>query len=223
MVKHVLNARHRRIARREEEMRDASWRRVGHWRVTAQPAFEMAGDAFGNRPDALAMTDSDRAALDAQWRAVEALYREEAPQLARYFERRAPRDDVRDLVQESFRRILGHRPDQPGSFLGRTAANLLLEFRRRAARRQTRAHQRFEEAHAPAFDPVPQLEARDQLQRLRTALDQLKPKTRNIFLMSRIDGMTYAEIAEVYGMSEEGVKKQVATAMHHVRRRLGDL
>ncbi|URW75886.1 sigma-70 family RNA polymerase sigma factor [Sphingomonas donggukensis] len=169
------------------------------------------------------LTDADRAAMREQWRTVEALYRDEAPHLARYFERRVARDDVLDLVQESFRRILGHRPEHPGSFLGRTAANLVLEFRRVAARRQARAHESYEEHHSPSVDPLPHLEARDTLAHLHAALNQLKPKTRNIFLMSRIEGMTYAEIAEAYGMSEEGVKKQVATAMHHVRRRVGDL
>lgn len=200
---------------------DAVWRGRQGGFVTAQPLVHGARDPFA--ADDLAITDADRMAMREQWRTIEALYRDEAPQLARYFERRAPRDDVRDLVQESFRRILRHRPDQPGSFLGRTAANLLIEVRRMAARRHARAHVRYEDADAPMFDPLPQLEARDQLARLQAVLDQLKPKTRNIFLMSRIDGMTYAEIADVYGISEEGVKKQVATAMQRVRRRLGDL
>lgn len=188
--------------------------------MTAQRAALAGPEPFD---DEIVLTEADRAAMREQWRTVEALYRDEAPQLARYFERRVARDDVLDLVQESFRRILGHRPDHPGSFLGRTAANLVLEVRRMAARRHLRGHESYEERHAPSVDPIPHLEARDALARLHAALDQLKPKTRNIFLMSRIDGMTYAEIADEYGMSEEGVKKQVATAMHHVRRRVGDL
>lgn len=220
MVKHVLNARHSHFAVRGEEKRDAARQRP---RAVKAGHLIRSADPFAASADDVTMTDADQAAMREQWRTIETLYRDEAPHLARYFERRVPRDDVLDLVQESFRRILGHRPDHPGSFLGRTAANLLLEVRRIAARRHTRQHESFDEAHAPTVDPVPQLEARDRLTRLQAALAQLKPKTRNIFLMSRIDGMTYAEIADVYGMSEEGVKKQVATAMHHVRRRLGDL
>lgn len=168
-------------------------------------------------------TAEDEARMREQWRVTEALYREEAPYLARYFERRVPKDDVLDMIQESFRRILGHRPERPGAFLGRTAANLVLEFRRAAARRMAAFHQSYEEELVGGSDPHRALEARDAVARLRLALDQLKPKTRNIFLMSRIEGKTYAEIGLAYGMSEEGVKKQVAKAMHHVRRRVGDL
>ncbi|MES2338764.1 MAG: sigma-70 family RNA polymerase sigma factor [Pseudomonadota bacterium] len=191
--------------------------------MTVQRAVRATPDPFGAVDSEIVLTPADRAAMREQWLTIESLYRDEAPHLARYFERRVARDDVLDMVQESFRRILGHRPDHPGSFLGRTAANLVHEFRRVAARRHARSHERFDERHAPAVDPVPQLEARDALARLQIALGQLKPKTRNIFLMSRIEGMTYAEIAEAYGMSEEGVKKQVATAMNQVRRRIGDL
>ena len=169
------------------------------------------------------LTADDAVAMCEQWRATEALYRQEAPQLARYFERRVPRDDVLDLVQESFRRILGHRPDRPGSFLGRTAANLLLEFRRGSARRRTHLHEPFDERQVAGIDPHPQLEARDMLARVDAAMRRLKPKTRDIFLMSRIEGRSYADIAESLGMSEEGVKKQVAKAIHALRRHVGDL
>lgn len=169
------------------------------------------------------LTEADLRAMREQWRATEALYREEAPQLARYFERRVPKGDVLDLVQESFRRILGHLPERPGAFLGRTAANLVIEFRRASARRRAQLHVEFDERDHPGADPHPRLEARDALKRVDAAMHKLKPRTRDIFLMSRIEGRSYAEIGEVFGMSEEGVKKQVAKAIKFLRARVGDL
>jgi len=168
-------------------------------------------------------TPEDEAAMRAQWRAIERLHAEEAPQLARYFQRRVPRDDVVDFIQESFRRILSHRPERPGAFLGRTAVNLVREARRGAIRRSRDVHDPFDERLVVGPDPHPQLEARDALARVDLAMRALKPKTRDIFLMSRIEGRSYAEIGEQLGMSEEGVKKQVAKAMDVLRRRVGDL
>jgi RNA polymerase sigma-70 factor (ECF subfamily) len=173
-------------------------------------------------PDDL-LTPEDEVAMRDQWRATEALYRDEAPHLARYFERRVPAADVFDFVQESFRRVLGHTPERPGAFLGRTAANLVIEFRRAAMRRRAHLHEPFDERQLGGVDPIPQLEARDALGRVDAALRQMKPKTRDIFLMSRIEGKSYAEIGVILGMSEDGVRKQVSKAIHVLRRRVGDL
>lgn len=173
--------------------------------------------------DDVLLTAEDAAAMHEQWLAMERLYRTEAPHLARYFGRRVPALDVGDFIQESFRRILGHRAERPGAFLQRTAANLVTEFRRTQARRQAMAHDSYEEGSVSGPDPIRALEARDAVARVQAALDGLNPKTRNIFLLSRIEGKTYIEIAGLYGMSEEGVKKRVAKAMHVLRRKVGDL
>jgi RNA polymerase sigma factor (sigma-70 family) len=67
-------------------------------------------------------------------------------------------------------------------------------------------------------DPHAALEARDQLRRAEEAIARLKPKTRDIFLMHRFDGMSYEEIAAKQGMSVKGVEKQIAKALVAVRR-----
>jgi RNA polymerase sigma-70 factor (ECF subfamily) len=154
---------------------------------------------------------------------IEILYRDERRALARYFGRRMPASDVDDLVQESFRRTLGHVAVRPGAFLNRVARNLLFERRRSAGRKAEAAHVRFEDDAIADIDPHRLMEARDALARVDQALDTLHPKTRNIFLLRRIEGMSYAEIASAYGMSEKGVEKQFAKAMIHLRRRVGDL
>lgn len=219
-LKHVLNARHApgRLGRLEAD-NGARSRVIRERRSDARVigANEPLCD-----PDE-ANSEVAAAAVQEQRLLVDRLFRTEAPKLARFFDRRVPRDDVRDLVQESFRRILHHRPERPGAFLQQTANNLVREFHRLRARGRASFHEPFTEHHAPIADPHAGLEARDALARLRRGLDQLAPKTRNIFLMSRIEGMTYAEIGAAYGMSEEGVKKRVAAAMHHLRRRVGDL
>lgn len=43
------------------------------------------------------------------------------------------------------------------------------------------------------------------LRRLDRALARLSPKRRNIYLLSRVEQKSFAEIAEAYGISEEQV------------------
>jgi len=152
-----------------------------------------------------------------------ALYLTEGKALGRYFLRRMPVDEAEDLVQESFRRLLGHVAVRPGAFLNRVARNLMLERRRTATRRVETTPIETVGRQIADVDPHRLLEARDTLARVDRALDALHPKTRNIFLLRRIEGMSYAEIAAAYGMSEKGVEKQFVKAMVHLRRRVGEL
>lgn len=153
------------------------------------------------------------------------LYRSEAPRLARYFRRRSPLDEVADLVQESFRRLLGvtSNVDHPQSYLSRIASNLVRDRAATSARHHDAAHHPFDDEAVAGPDPHRQLEARDAVARLEAALATLKPKTRDIFLMHRLEGLSYAQIADAMDMSVKGVEKQIAKALVLLRRRVGPL
>jgi RNA polymerase sigma-70 factor (ECF subfamily) len=64
------------------------------------------------------------------------------------------------------------------------------------------------------------LESRDTLRRLEAAMLKLKPKTREIFMAHRIDGLSYAEIADRTGLSVKGVEKQMGKAIAMIDRLL---
>lgn len=155
---------------------------------------------------------------------VEALYAAHAPQLARFFRRRAHAQDIGDLVQECFRRLVsskGHAPlliEQPAGYLVRTARNLLAEKARRDTRHRQSDHHMLEEGEIEGPDPHHALEARDAIRRVEEALARLKPRTREIFLMHRFDGLRYEEIAARKGLSIKGVEKQIAKALIAIRR-----
>lgn len=153
------------------------------------------------------------------------LYRSEAPRLARYFRRRSPLDEVADLVQESFRRLLGvtSNVDHPQSYLSRIASNLVRDRAATSARHHEAAQLPFDDDAVAGPDPHRQLEARDAVARLEAALATLKPKTRDIFLMHRLEGLSYAQIADAMDMSVKGVEKQIAKALVLLRRRVGPL
>jgi RNA polymerase sigma-70 factor (ECF subfamily) len=156
--------------------------------------------------------------------ALEAIYDAHQPQLARFLRRRANPQDIGDLVQECFHRLAAGKTDflsrieKPGAYLARVARNLLTERAKADQRHFRSVHHEFLDAENAGPDPHAALEARDLMRRVEERLARLKPKTRDIFLMHRFEGMTYEEIAAATGMSEKGVEKQIAKAMTAILR-----
>ncbi|WP_129791753.1 sigma-70 family RNA polymerase sigma factor [Sphingosinicella sp. CPCC 101087] len=58
------------------------------------------------------------------------------------------------------------------------------------------------------------------LRRLERALAMLDERTRNVFMMSAAEGLSYAEIAERLGISPESVERHLADALHALIRRM---
>lgn len=52
--------------------------------------------------------------------------------------------------------------------------------------------------------------------RMEQALRRLPARRRNIFLLHRLDGLSYAEIADLYGISVRRVERHIAAAMLHL-------
>ena len=184
------------------------------------PTIDAAGDGTLSSPEPAA---SAPAAISP----LERLYRTQASRLRRYFARRTGSDDAGDLVQETFVRFASAAAagqseiDCPEAYLTQVATNLLRDRARAAAHN---AHYLQQQANATAgrcVDPYPLLESRDALRGLEQALSRLNPRRRKIFLLHRLEDMTYAEIGTVVGMSEKGVKKQMAKALFELRQAMG--
>jgi RNA polymerase sigma-70 factor (ECF subfamily) len=173
-----------------------------------------------------AISPADQVPDPLEWGTdIDALYRERADRLIRRLTpAAADRETASDVVHEAFARFaalsgargLIRRPD---AYLYRICVNLIRDLAR------------SRQVHAQALDdpsfgaetwqnPVVKLEQRDELRRLEAAMLRLKPKTREIFLAKRLDGLTYAEIAERTGLSVKGVEKHMAKAIAMIERRL---
>jgi RNA polymerase sigma factor (sigma-70 family) len=159
---------------------------------------------------------------------LDVLFRDQQHSLTRFFTRyRAGNEDARDLTQQAFLHYTQAEERSPGAvskpeaFLRQIARNLLRNRARTAARHHHHDHVVAEDEMIAGADEVRRLEARDGLARIEAALEKLKPKTREIFLAHRLDGMSYAEIAEVTGMSIKGVEKQMSKAIAHIDRCVG--
>ncbi|MEO8454060.1 MAG: RNA polymerase sigma factor [Sphingomicrobium sp.] len=150
---------------------------------------------------------------------VQQLYQEHSSSLVRQLTRKTGCGDLaRDLAHETFLRLLRMAPDslariqQPEVYLWRVSTNLLGKLGRAKALRE-RSALSLQMAADPLVDQVAALESRDTLRRLERAISKLKPRTREIFLAHRIEGFTYAEIAERTGLSVKGVEKQMSKAI----------
>ncbi len=121
-----------------------------------------------------------------------------------------------DLVQEAWIRLADYERDhevrQPEAFLMRTALNLSIDVHRALISHgeELLAEDVVLIDLAPTAETV--LLAKERMGRLSSCLSRLSPKTRDIFLLHRLDGLTYQEIARQYGLQVSTVEKHIARA-----------
>ena len=157
---------------------------------------------------------------------LDELYRDQSRALVRHLTRKTGcREVALELTNEAFLRLLRMTPArfssiaEPRAYLHRVSSNLLRDWGRgRALRDRSRAS--LESLAANSLDQVAILEARDTLRRLEQAMSRLKPKTREIFLAHRLEGLSYSEIAARTGLSLKGVEKQMSKAIAKIDRLL---
>jgi RNA polymerase sigma-70 factor (ECF subfamily) len=145
------------------------------------------------------------AQLIAEWRsgdegAAAELVRRHTPALARFLAAAGAREDLDDLVQETFfrafRRIETFRGTAKfATWLMAIASNALKDLRRRAKGRTVLT---LEERDLPdeTADPHGEVVGRDLMDRLERAVQGLPPMQRDVFLMRAQQGAEYKEIAE---------------------------
>lgn len=221
--KSCLNTRHSLAASRSGG--DDAW--VGGleawFRIGADAGWGRLMPLPGSRIDEDARADVPDGCRPAQVE-LELLYRNQQNALVRFFTRyRASPEDARDLVQEAFLRFSGvdlrkGLVSKPEAYLRAIARNLLRERARSGERRAERQHVPLDEVAITDTDTERRLEARDSLARIEAAMRRMKPRTREIFMASRVHGLSYAEIAEITGMSMKGVEKQMSKAIAQLAR-----
>jgi RNA polymerase sigma factor (sigma-70 family) len=130
------------------------------------------------------------------------------------------RDDADDLIQEAFLKMQeycerGGQVRQPEGFLVRTVLRLASNARRDEHRNLYSDEQVENLTLLVDTTPTPdEVLAGDQcLERMRDALDAVSRRTRDVLFMHRLDGLSYAQIAESLGVSVSAVEKHMATAL----------
>ena len=151
----------------------------------------------------------------------EALYREHHDWLQRLMLRRLScADTAADLVHDTFLRLLARDQDlsaidEPRAYLNRIANGLIANHWRR--RDVEQAYLEALRQRPLMVSPSPEVRqiVIDTLCQIDAMLCDLPTKARQAFLLSRLDGVRYAQIAATLDVSERMVKKYMAQAMLH--------
>jgi RNA polymerase sigma-70 factor (ECF subfamily) len=157
------------------------------------------------------------------------------PALMRFFLRRLGDPvEAEDLTQEVLARLIGvSRQDaveDPESFVFRIALNLLNDRGRRLRTRNQAQLGMVDPARVSELtlefveDRTPErvLQGKQDVARVVRILGELNERTRNIYVLFRLESMKQADIARLYGISRSTVEKEVMRATLHLSLRLGD-
>lgn len=129
-----------------------------------------------------------------------------------------------DLTQESFiiffREAQKQTIDHPRGFLFRIAKNLAYDHikHRKVTENyeQTKDQTLLPPSEFPSAEKLVSIDER--LAAITQILDELPIRTREIFILNRVYGMTYAETATELGISDSAVEKHMAKALLHCRK-----
>jgi RNA polymerase sigma factor (sigma-70 family) len=174
----------------------------------ADPELTEAFEPDGRRED-----PRQRAEL------VTRLFREHNEALVRFLALRLrSQQEAKEVAQEAYVRLL--KLDQPGAvgflraFLFKTAANLAVDRIRheQMARRIAQESKFLEEL---SVEPTPEQSATDaqELTLAERLLDELPPKCRRAFLLHKVYGLDFADIAKQMGLGERMVRTYVCRAV----------
>ncbi len=156
--------------------------------------------------------------------ALEELFRATHPALVRYAATFTHDPAAAgDLVQDAFVRIWERRTTLDPSrslkaLLYRTARNLALNWvRDRETRRHLLTDYRPDASHEPM--PDAHTEGRELRRHLEAWIAALPERQREALLLSRFEGLSHDEIAEVMGISPRTVNNHLVKALRHLRDR----
>lgn len=143
--------------------------------------------------------------------------------LVGYFRKRVhQQDDVPDLVQEVFLRLTTRGGlqdiDNLTGYVFQIAASVLTDRQRRRIVRHQDLHVELdpERMGEPEIGPDRIVAGRQALQAAIAALDRLPERTRTIFVLRRLEGMRYLDIAKRLGLSVSAVEKHMVRAVEHL-------
>jgi RNA polymerase sigma-70 factor (ECF subfamily) len=164
-----------------------------------------------------------RARLDERFR---------GPLMSFFLRRVGDAAEAEDLTQDVFIRLLGAAERQPiedvEALVYVTAGNLLKDRGRKATRRGeargvidpalvSEVAREFTEDR----DPERVLLGRESYAEVLAALDELGQRTRDIYVLFRLENMKQKEIAALFGIARSTVEKEVMKATLHLALRCG--
>jgi len=133
-----------------------------------------------------------------------------------------------DATQEVFVKMMKYAKQFHGdaklsTWLFSITANLCRDYLRKSENKHKEGEETLLTLPAnQSYSPERNLERRQDEERVQKALQSLTPEQREAILLSRYQGLSYAEIAQIAGCSEGAVKTRVFRAMETLKKLLSD-
>ncbi|QIE59189.1 RNA polymerase sigma factor [Rasiella rasia] len=130
------------------------------------------------------------------------------------------KDKASDITQEAFIKLWENckkvPPQKAKSFLYTVSNNLFLNTvaHKKVVLKYVESHLPKVEKHSPQF----LLEEKEYGERLQQAIANLTEIQRTAFLLSRVEGKKYREIAEILNISEKATSKRIHDALEALRK-----
>ncbi len=167
--------------------------------------------------------DRDLHPRDEAW--FEELFRSEYASLCRFAMRYVDHGHVaEELVQDCFLRLWARRNEPSAgamrSYLYRAVRNACFDYiKSRKVRRQVSSVPDLDD-RPDDTSPETDLRQLEISEAVDAAIDLLPERRREIFTLSRRDGLTYAEIADVLAISVKTVETQMGRSLRFLRNHL---
>ena len=143
--------------------------------------------------------------------------------LTRYFRRRVQDiAEIEDMVQDVFARMVARDSTVPvehlGGYILKTASSVFTDWVRHRSSHAANLHVSFEpELHGEAeVDPERILGGKQELQAATMVLLRLPERTRTVFILRRLEGQRFQDIATHLGISVSAVEKHMVRAIHQL-------
>ncbi len=171
------------------------------------------------------------AELIARWqggdqRAAALLVERHAQALARFAASLGERDEIDELVQDTFVRAFNSldafRADSSLRTWLFTICKRLLLDRQRAERRRRDTKELEEGDAVVAYDALDGLVGAETARQVQDAVNTLTPLQREVFSLRVNEGMAYAEIAEIVGSTEGACRVHYHNAIRTIKEHLPD-
>ncbi len=174
--------------------------------------------------------ETDRELID-RWlagdsRAATLLVNQHADALARFAASSGEREEIEELVQDTFVRAFSSLDSFRGESSFRTwlftiERRLMLDRRRSERRRRATVPVQAGDL-ATDYTALDALLARETESRVRVAIDSLSPTQREVFALRVEQGLSYREISDVVGTTEGAARVHYHNAMSAVKEFLND-
>lgn len=186
----------------------------------------MTGSAASNLRTESAYAGSARLPTAAKHLFVSNLYSQQAMPLVKYLTARFRNaEEAKEIAQEAwlkfYRLPAPEELENAKAFLFQTASNLAIDRVRRAALEQRYLDREAREPQREESPSVEQsLQGREELALIDRALTELPQKCRQAFVMHRLSGRSYPEIANTLAVSSSMIEKYIIQALKHFRKTL---